>query len=183
MKRELTEYTVGKPYNPKRLVWPESSQFVCFDGATDLLLFFNNPTPKEIEAVRKGTARFALLPYKATLFLLHKFGDMSWNDSAFTIWLQDKDEPTIPPEPPTPESRFNLRVFLVGSTDGILHAMRCLSFSPGFSRQLHDMLEKQLQVGWVGDAGYDVGIKEAYARWPSSSAMARDAHVECKGGE
>ncbi|MBM2890009.1 hypothetical protein [Leptospira interrogans] len=51
-------YAVGELYS-KTTKWKEGSRYLCRQGIHELLLFYKNPTEREINAVRKGEAKFA----------------------------------------------------------------------------------------------------------------------------
>ncbi|WP_001223848.1 hypothetical protein [Leptospira interrogans] len=51
-------YAVGELYS-KTTKWEEGGRYLCRQGIHELLLFYKNPTEREINAVRKGEAKFA----------------------------------------------------------------------------------------------------------------------------
>lgn len=52
----MHRYEVGQPYHPSRRAWPEGAQYNYRQGQHELVLFFQSPTTREIEAVRHGQA-------------------------------------------------------------------------------------------------------------------------------
>ena len=52
---------VGKPYHPDRKMWPQTPQFNYRGGECELVLFFDQPTPAEVRAVKEGRSEFRAL--------------------------------------------------------------------------------------------------------------------------
>ena len=50
----LYRYEVGQLYHPGRTQWAEAGEYSFRDGAHELRLFWNRPSPREIEAVKTG---------------------------------------------------------------------------------------------------------------------------------
>ena len=57
----LYRYEVGQLYHPGRTQWAEAGEYNFRDGAHELRLFWNRPSPREIEAVKTGQVEVALL--------------------------------------------------------------------------------------------------------------------------
>jgi hypothetical protein len=178
----MHSYAVGSLYHPDRPRWPEGSQFLCRSGSPELLLFFDTPAAAELADVARGRAEFALLDEThAVMFLLWRFGTLPWSDSPFSWWRLFEAERVLPVELPTPESRYLLPVLLVDAATGIVRAIRTISLSPDFSRQLRAALENQLlHPEAAGD--YDAAIEKAYRRYPQTQLMVARAIARCEGG-
>ncbi len=177
---------VGALYNESRTKWPETTQFLCRKGQFEFILFFNNPTEAEILDVRKGEARFGLLPYRDTIFFLYRFGaNARWSDATFSWWLLQPEERTMPEwfGQLTADTRINLTILLVGANDGILKCIRMVSLSPDFSAKIIQCVQKQASQPWIGVEAYDRMIAAAYSLWPTSTKMASAAIAKCFGGD
>jgi hypothetical protein len=58
----MHRYAVGELYNPAVTRWPETPHLRLFGfdgGGAELVLFFRDPTPREVEAFRTGRAEYA----------------------------------------------------------------------------------------------------------------------------
>ena len=78
-------FEVGKPYNPNKQKWLEASQYSFRSGQHELVLFFRNPTAQEVDAVRRGTAEFALSVELPLIVLCYRFGNgVPWSDASYT---------------------------------------------------------------------------------------------------
>lgn len=133
---------VGHLYDPERASWPEGTQYAFRGGAHELLLFFRGPTAAEVEAVRRGRARFALYAQGDLLVLCSKFGDQPWADAPFSWHLLPEGEREGPPEL-TGDERIALQIILVDAATGIVHVLRL--------KRTVDLVEKALAV----DSGED----------------------------
>ena len=76
-----------------------------------------------------------------------------------------------------------LSVILVDARNGIVKALRTLTFSPVFTRSLHDAIRAQAARPWPGREEYDHQIARTYAGHSSREIAQRLARVRCVGGE
>ncbi len=124
---------VGKPYHPDRKIWPQGPQFNYRGG--ELELFFDQPTPEEVRAVKEGRAEFALYDHDGLIVLYYRFADprggVPWSDAPYHYHLVPEPERIPPPDPSklSPEARAILHVILVNATGGQIRALRQLSLS------------------------------------------------------
>lgn len=174
---------VGKLYNPKVRRWPECAQFSCRGGRWELVLFFPDPSQREIDAVRAGRAEFAMLVRRPVLFFIYRFaaGAIPWSDAPTTIHLVPEHERGLPEQPKTEYQRALLTVILVDATNGITRAVRATSLGPSFSEALFAATVAQAAEPWEPDA-YNHAQQAAYAEFPTADAMAMAAVVRCVGG-
>ncbi|HEY5480895.1 MAG TPA: hypothetical protein VIL39_05400 [Verrucomicrobiae bacterium] len=173
---ELHRYSVGELYSEKRRRWPEGAQFLYRRGQFEFLLFFNRPRGQEVLDVRKGEARFALLPYRDTLFFLYRFGtNPRWSDATFSWWLHEAEERQvpIPPQELAEESRIAIPIMLVGADDGLIKAMRLVTFSPSFTAELFRAVRKQASQPWCGDEAYAKTLRRPTACGPRPTGWPR----------
>lgn len=80
-------YEVGKPYHAGRKIWPEGSQLHWMDGELELVLFLDQPSRHEIDAVRRGRSEFALFDRDGLVVLLYHFdgqrATIPWSDASY----------------------------------------------------------------------------------------------------
>jgi hypothetical protein len=89
----------------------------------------------------------------------------------------------IPPQELAEESRIAIPIMLVGADDGLIKAMRLVSFSPSFTAELFRAVRKQASQPWCGDEAYAKTLQAAYSLWPTSDRMAAAATAKCCGGD
>jgi len=171
--------SVGQPYIAGRTNWPEAAEYNYSVEGHELRLFFPAPTPQEVEDVRKGDAEFALYTAGPVVWLLHRFGRGNWADSPFAWHLVPEDRRARPWEAQELE-RATITVLLVEAASGILQAIRLLTFSPHFTRQLHAAIERQAEAPW-DPAEFDRVLDATYARL-STAEMVRGAVAKTRGG-
>lgn len=173
---------VGELYQPNRRSWPEGGQYNFRGGGHERLLSFRNTTKSEIEAVRTGEAEFALAVFQPVLFLLFRFGTMPWSGAPYTIHLVPESERKLPEPEATAETRALLRTVLMEATTGIVKALRAFTFSPEFTRRLHEGIRKQAGLPW-NEAEYDAKLESVYRQYSSTVRLLSEAVVRCRGGE
>lgn len=168
----MHQYKVGTLYNPRRRSWPGGSQYQFRLDQHELLLFFNRPTPREIEDVKRGAAEFAFLTSEDVLVFLFRFGrEILWSDAPYSIHMVPAEQRTVPEPSGAVEPHALLSVILVDASSGIIHALRAVSFSPAFTAALHLAIREQAARPWSGQAAYDRQLTELYTRYPTSEAL------------
>jgi hypothetical protein len=108
-------------------------------------LFFHQPKPIEVQAVKQGKATFGLVVKDDLIVLVFKFGSIPWSDASYTWHRVPADERTLPKSPDElrSEERATVTVFLVDADTGILLAIRQVSLSHDFTVQLHQAIRDQ----------------------------------------
>lgn len=135
----MQRYEVGKLFDPKKTRYPEGVAFdFSNDGAT-LLIVFNSPLVREIEAIRDGKFQITLTEYRGILFILTKFGDLQWMDSPYHVHLS---RPFVFAKL-TEGMGYGLTIFLVDGATGILQVLRYIGLGHEFSHSFKSSVEKQ----------------------------------------
>lgn len=173
-------YEVGKPYIPGRTQWPEIGEYNFRGGEHELRLFFSQPSAQEIANVARGRAEFGLFVEDEQIIFLYRFGHGEWSDAPFSIHRVPASERVLP-QPLSGEQRMALNVMLVSADDGIVRALRFVSFSPEFSQRLHAALQAQAALPF-DQAAYDANLARIY-ELNTSPGLAGRAVVRCRGGE
>lgn len=175
-------YEVGKPYIAGKANWPEGGEYNCRQGQHELRLFLRDPTAREVDSASRGEAEFALVVFGAVIFFLYRFGaGLPWSDAPYSIHLVPAGQRELPPEPVSAETRALLTVILVDAVTGILRAIRAVSLSPAFTRELAGTIRRQAEQTW-DPAYYDAQLPAAYQKYPSTEAMLADAVARSRGG-
>lgn len=180
----MAMYAVGKLYHPNRTRWPQSPQFNFRSGLYELVLFFENATKAEIDAVRRDPAEFALTTTgnPDLLFFLYRFGSrVPWGDAPYSWHMVPADQRSLPVAL-APEQGILLPIILVEATTGIILAMRQVSLSPHFSRALVDHIIAQAARPF-SQPRYDAALTRTYMRYPDSAQMITDAVARTHGGD
>ena len=175
-------YTVGHPYVAGRHTWPEWAEY-NYRGGHELRLFWRNPLPHEVAAVRSGTAHFAIYPLHDVIFFCYRFQPMGWSDSGFTIHLVGDAERGFPDDFNSPEERQLLTTILVDAATGVVRVLRVCTFSPAFTRALHAAIWAQLEKPFCGRDEIERQGQSLYSRYTSADIATKLAIAKCKGGE
>lgn len=176
---DLEILAVGEPFKYDGEILPEGTHYNYDASGHWLHYLYNNPTKTEIQSLQSGEAEFGLFVREPVVFLLHKFGDMLWNDSSYNWWLVSENARQIP----TVGDGLHalLKVVMVNTTNGIVVALRALTFSPDFTERLHQAILKQIERPWTKQEHEGV-VGHVYSRY-SSLDLVKRAGIFCKGGE
>lgn len=177
------QLTVGAPYNPTRRQWPECAQYNYRSGQHELVLFFDQPSEEEVEAVRAGACEFALVTQGIALALLWHFAPLPWGDAPYLYWKVPDGE-RLPPRwaDSSSEDRALLTVILVDARTGIVQALRAVSWSPAFTVSVHLAIRRQIEAGLgPGCTIYDRDLERLLQR-PTAVLVTR-ASARTTGGE
>jgi hypothetical protein len=181
-------YEVGKLYRHNRTIWPQGAQFNYRGGAIELVLFFDQPTPRQVEAVKTGTAGFGLFDEQGLVVLLHRFrqdqGGVPWSDAPYQYHLVLEAQRVPPPDPSalTPETRALLHIILVNATGGEILALRAVTLSHEFTARLFRAIGRQAARPFDPWA-YRLELDALYFHYPTSGHMVHACSVRCDGGE
>lgn len=167
---EPHRYAVGEPYIPGRTRWPELAEYNYRQGTHELRLFLRRLSTDDVQAVRTGSAAFALVEERPVVLLLYRFGRrVPWSDAPFSLHLVPEEQRSLPP-PLSGEQRATLQVVLVDADTGLIRALRLLSFTPAFSRALHGAIMRQAESSF-DPAVFDATLASLYAQYPTTEAL------------
>jgi hypothetical protein len=137
-------YRVGEFFQRGRHSWPEAAQFTYSPGGHELTLFRSAVPEEVVNDIRRGETELALIVEPPLIVLTYRFGTtIPWNDVPYSWHLQPSSWRVVPTVDPSPEARALLWITLVGAEDGIIHAQRGVTLSPGFTRSLHTAIRTQ----------------------------------------
>jgi len=140
-------YRVGERFQRGRTSWPTCAQYGYGSGGHELTLFVADPTPEEIDDVRRGEAVFALTILGPVFYLAFRFGAAAdWRDVPYAWHIQHVEARATPPATCSSEDRALLWISLVGADDGVIRAQRGVTLSPSFTRSLHQAIRDQAEA-------------------------------------
>jgi hypothetical protein len=161
-------YRVGEPFRQGRCCWPEGAYFSYSPGGHELSLFHSDIREGMVNEVSRGQAEFAMIVEPPLLVLAYRFGQsIPWDDVPYSWHLQPVDWRRIPSRDHSPESRALLWISLVGANDGIIHAQRGMTLSPGFTRTLHDAIRTQALMAFDAEE-CTLAISRVFLNYPST---------------
>jgi hypothetical protein len=176
---DLEILAIGEPFPFSCERLPEGPIYNFDLGGHMLHYFFRMPTPSEISSLQSGEAEFGLYVHGPAIFLLHRFGEMLWQDSSYSWWLVAEEARKIP----TVGDGLHalLKVVMVDTETRIIVALRALTFSPVFTEELHQAILGQIERPWNRDQ-YEQTVRDLYERHTTIELVKR-ASIFCKGGE
>lgn len=140
-------YRVGERLRRDRASWPICAQYGYGPCGHELTLFEADPTPEEIDDVRRGEAVFALTVLGPVFYLAFRFGEAAdWRDVPYAWHVQHIEARATPPTASSSEDRALLWISLVGADDGVIRAQRGVTLSPSFTRSLHQAIRDQAEA-------------------------------------
>jgi hypothetical protein len=176
----MYEVKVGKLFKAGVTHYEEMPEYNYRSGVHQLLIAMQHLRPEEIEAVRSARASFAFTVIKDVLVFQYRFGSvLSWSDAAYTWHKVSVAEQQLPPEV-AGEQRAMLEIVLIEATTGIVKVIRAVSFSPTFTRRLHQAIRQQAVRPFSPD--YDSQVRQIFAAF-SSSQLRHKAIASCTGGD
>ncbi len=135
---------VGMPFIPGLTTLTEHTTYDYTSGGHTLTICVGNPTCGEIHAVQNEKAAFALFAREHALFVLAKFGSLSWQASYYNWWI---NAPVMRPDPwhdlAGLKGGIAVSVCLINASNGILEALRSVTLSHEFSRAFLEKVSDQ----------------------------------------
>jgi len=169
----MTSRQVGEVYSSRHSQYSEATQYCYYNGVHDLALFWSRPTLKEKNGFLSQPVELALHVEQSVMFLLYRIVDIcEWSDVAYNIHLLRSEEQVVPAD--LPGNSAKLQMTLVDAGNGIILAKRMLDIGPAMTQALRHTLQEQVQTP-CSRTEYEAQVKQAYARFPDSDAMIKNA--------
>lgn len=176
---DLEILAVGEPFKYDGEILPEGTHY-NFDASGHWVHYlYRRPTPSEIRSIQAGEAQFGLFVQEPVVFLLHRFGQMLWNDSPYSWWLVSEEARKVPTSGDGLHAL--LKVVMVDIQSRLVVALRALTFSPDFTERLHQAILKQIERPWTKQE-HEGLVRHVYSRY-STLDLVKRAEIFCKGGE
>jgi len=177
-RKDLNIIAIGERFDPYVETFPEGCHYNYDISGHWIYYLYQNPTEEEISSIQSGEIDFGLYVRGPILFLLHKFGDMNWNDSSYSWWLVSDEFRAIPDRT---EGHASIKTILIDSETGLVKAMRACTLSQEFTVYLHDTIRMQTQQSWNREL-HEEAVHYIYSRY-STQNLVDMAEIFCKGGE
>lgn len=154
----------------------DGTNFNVDDSGATLLVFFNNPTPEEIEQFKSESPfeiRFVTL--KNIMMMNTKIGNLAWMDAPYTPHLsKGLSKFTMP----SAGEGLGLMLMLIDARTGEIKTMRLLGLSEKFTRKFFaDAMEIKMKE--FDEQQYRRSLSDIY-RGYSTEKLVKMAVVYCK---
>jgi hypothetical protein len=103
------------------------------------------------------------------------------SDAPYSWHLVPETEQALP-DAEGPETRALLQVVLPDAQTGLVRVLRAVTFSPSFTRALHDAIRAQAFSPWPGRAVYYAALRDLYRRYATTGCLLRRAVARTVGG-
>lgn len=170
----MFEYHVGKVVENLKGS-NEGTRFDMSDSGATLCIYFNRPTKQEIEDVKNGSLQFKMFTKNNIIFILSKFGNMSWMDSPYHVALS-KNLSKL--DYINDGLGYSCSIILVDTATGEIKAMRYISFNTSFSRKLNQNIQSQ-NVNEFNKSSYNRDLNSIFNTY-STKCMVNYSEVKCR---
>jgi len=146
-----------------------------YAGQPFLMLFYDGITQEEIDAIRTGKVRLALIPVgEHTIILAYSIEGFTvgWSEAIFAM---GRVHPDNRPYEHVPDGEgWLLSILLVERSTGIIKSMRAGTMTPLMTKRLQAALDRLTEnVGSFTDEKHMAEIRTMYARYPDIGKMVR----------
>ena len=162
----MHKYEIGQLFQPGVTRYNEETRFDFLQDGAVLMLFFNHPTPQEIEDIRSGRFEIGFCEKSGIIFMLFRFGSGQYMDAPYSLHLSKPF--TI--EKPELGMGYGLTVFLVDAATGILKAIRYVGLSRDFSNRFRKAVERQKEESF-NCAEYDAKLNYIYKNYTTKDLV------------
>lgn len=170
----MRSFEVGKLLEEGITRYNEGVKFDFQQSGPVLLLFFNRPTEKEVESIKKGKLEIGFYVKDEVIFMLFKFQSLEWMDAPYSVHLSNP----FTFDDIEPGQGFGLTIFLVDASTGILRALRYSGLSTDFSFKLQDAILNQKNLPFDAVV-YNQKFMSIYNNYSTSDLVQR-ADVFCR---
>jgi len=174
---------MDEPFGGVARLWPETVAYNFNQNGHMLLYAYRDWRPAELDAIRERRASFTCALWFETspvLIFQSRFGVMPWSDSFFTYHLVPDDYRRLPEIYANPDERAICSIVGINADDGVVVALRVLTFSPSFTRQLHAAIVRQAQARF-DEAEYNDNYAYIMKNY-TTRELRRRAAASCVGG-
>jgi hypothetical protein len=146
----------------------------------EIIAIYPNPTAAEVYAAQRAELQVGLLDAgDHTFFLLlnlrHRDPIAGWADMPYAVGLLPPDYRPKPQA--TPQTGYAVNMALVDH-QRIVRSLRVFSLTPKFSLEMDRLIAKQLaHIETFTPERHGAEIDAAYAKYPATSAMVKDASL------
>jgi hypothetical protein len=177
--------SIGKPFGGERRQWPEALQW-RYDANGHMLIYsYHNWQRRELAAIEGGRASFAFTTFfessMVIVFQSRFAAAMPWSDSFYTWHMVEPDYRKAPEVWPEAHMRALCSIVAIDANGGEVQALRVVTFSPQFTRALHQAIIDQAARPF-SQAEYDRNYRHILANY-STKELRRRALASCVGGE
>lgn len=135
----LASLTAGEVF-PGEIPKQDQCKFDMTDSGGVIVLFYTNPSEKEVDNIKQGEMSVALTEKSGILFFLAKFGSLPWIDMPYHRQLS----PNLTILPVVPEGQgYLVNVVLVDIKTGKVKALRAVGLPTRFSKTFKKLVESQ----------------------------------------
>lgn len=160
-------YTVGKKVD-SFVLHEECVQFDIDNVGATMLVFFNQPTQKEIEQFNTDKSfEIRFVELEDVIMVVAKIGSLNWVDAPYNVHLsQNLSEFTLPDK----DTGLALTLILVDAYSGEIKSIRFMGLSTNFTKKLLNATIEQKSKSF-NETEYDKNIASIYAKYTTDQLV------------
>jgi len=162
----MHKYEIGQLFQPGVTRYNEETRFDFLQDGAVLMLFFNHPTPQEIEDIRSGRFEIGFCEKDSIIFMLFRFGSQPYIDAPYTVHLSHEFEFMDLQQ----DMGYGLNIFLVDAATGILKVIRYVGLSTDFSNRFRKAVERQKHAAFDKES-YNAAISQIYRNYSTDDLV------------
>lgn len=181
MTDNMWRLAIGQPYDSTVSSWPERSEYRIFGGNHLLQVCAGNLSPGFVERFQTAPIRLGLYVQEGVVFVLFRIdGCYDWSDQALHMQLLPAEDRSA--DPYIPGTHQILSVVLVNADNGLVEAIRVVTWSKHGSELLLRKLNAQLDDDAFTPERHQAIIDRVYRQYPHSAKLAKASLVIEKAG-
>ena len=173
-KDEITVYEVGKYIEGIHKRYDECIKFDLTDTGINIPVFFDSPTPNEINEFKEGKIKLGYYTYKNVILVLIKIGNLEWMDMPYSIHLS-KYLTTIKDFEEENGLGLTTTLYLINAKNGILEALRVTGANNRLSVNLIKDIKKQKEMSFEE---FDNNLNYIYKTYTTKELINRAKIIE-----
>ncbi|MBR6683006.1 MAG: hypothetical protein IKL38_01565 [Firmicutes bacterium] len=163
----MLEFKVNEQF-PLPHIKEEGAVFSVEPYTMMLIYRYNKPTEAEIKEFKDGDYQLAVTELRKVMFVLSKFGALSWSDCAYSSQLSESAKNL--PELVEGNRGYAVDAFLVDCSDNTLKAHRLIRMNPEFSRKFRMLLNDDQQKEF-DPAAYEQAVTNVYRMYSTKDLL------------
>ena len=167
----MVQYEVGGYIHGEKRTYNEGIRF-DINNTGNIVVYFNNPTPDEINEFKEGRVKLGYFKYKNVLMLLVKVGNLQWMDAPYSVHLSKVFSIN---EELEKEQGLAMVVSLVDARTGEIKTLRLLGANHRLSCSLIKDIKNQKEMPFDD---YDKNISYLFSTYSTKELVSRATMLE-----
>ncbi|WP_297425330.1 hypothetical protein [Clostridium sp.] len=143
----MGRFEIGKPYEEGITRYPEGVKFDIGQNECNLLIYAEDPTDKERQAIVGGELKYGYFKEDNVIILLFRFGNHQWIDVPYSIHMSKK---LVELNYIEGQGGYILNIHIINARTGILEDIRSEELDGSFSNMFREDILAQEALEYNG---------------------------------